>query len=118
VDRIIISDLRVRCIVGINEDERREKQDVTINISIYNDLRKPGRSDRFEDAIDYRAIKKLVLAMVENSEYFLLEALAEAVADICLAARGVEKVEVRVDKPAALRFARSVGVEILRERKS
>jgi FolB domain-containing protein len=118
VDRIIISDLRSRCVIGINEDERREKQDVTINISIYGDFIKPGRSDHFEDAIDYRAIKKRVFSMVENSKYSLLEALAEAVADICLAARGVEKVEVRVDKPAALRFARSVGVEILRERKS
>ena len=94
MDRIIISDLRSRCIVGVNEDERREKQDVTINLSIYGDFRKPGRSDRFEDAVDYRAIKKRVLGMVENSRYFLLEALAEAVAGICLAAQGVEKVEV------------------------
>jgi FolB domain-containing protein len=116
VDRIIISDLRSRCIVGVNPDERREKQDVTINLSIYGDFRKPGRSDRFEDAIDYRAIKKCVLNMVESSQHFLLEALAEAVADICLSARGVEKVVVRVDKPAALRFARSVAVEIARER--
>jgi D-erythro-7,8-dihydroneopterin triphosphate epimerase len=118
VDRIIISDLRSRCIIGINEDERREKQDVTLNISIYGDFKRPGRSDRFEDAIDYRAIKKRVFSMVESSKYFLLEALAEAVADICLAVRGVEKVEVRVDKPAALRFARAVGVEIIRERES
>ena len=118
MDRIIISDLRSRCIIGVNEDERLEKQDVTLNISIFGDFIRPGRSDRFEDAIDYRAIKKRVFHMVESSEYFLLEALAEAVADICLAARGVEKVQVRVDKPAALRFARSVGVEILRERKN
>jgi D-erythro-7,8-dihydroneopterin triphosphate epimerase len=118
MDRIIISDLRVRCIIGINDEERREKQDVTINISIYGDFKKPGRSDQFEDAIDYRAIKKHVLNMVENSKYFLLEALAEAIADIGLAALGVEKIAVRVDKPAALRFARSVGVEILRERES
>jgi FolB domain-containing protein len=118
VDRIIISDLRSRCIVGINDDERREKQDVTINISIYGDFRMAGRSDRFEDAVDYRAIKKCVLNMVESSDYFLLEALAEAVADICLSARGVQRVQVRVDKPAALRFARSVAVEIAREREN
>ena len=114
VDRIIITDIRARCIVGINKDERTEKQDVTINLSIYADLRKPGRSDKFEDAIDYRAIKKRVLNLVENSEYFLLEALAEAVADVCLETPGVIKVHVRVDKPSALRFARSVGVEISR----
>ena len=114
MDRIIITDIRTRCIVGINEDERTEKQDVTINLSIYADLRKPGRSDKFEDAIDYRAIKKRVLNLVENSKYFLLEALTEAVADVCLETPGVTKVHVRVDKPSALRFARSVGIEISR----
>jgi D-erythro-7,8-dihydroneopterin triphosphate epimerase len=114
VDRIIITDIRARCIVGVNKDERTEKQDVTINISIYADLRKPGRSDKFEDAIDYRAIKKRVLNLVEHSNYFLLEALTEAVADVCLETPGVIKVHVRVDKPSALRFARSVGVEITR----
>lgn len=116
MDRIIITDLQTRCIVGINEDERREKQDVTINLSIYGDFQKAGRSDRFEDAVDYRALKKRVLALVENSKYFLLEALVEAVASDCLKTPGVSKVRVRMDKPLALRFARSVGVEIERKR--
>ena len=116
VDRIIITDIQARCIVGVNKDERTEKQDVTINLSIYADLRKPGRSDKFEDAVDYRAIKKRVLSLVENSKYFLVEALAEAVADACLETPGVIKVHVRVDKPSALRFARSVSVEISRQK--
>ena len=118
MDRIIITDLQSRCIVGVNEDERREKQDVIINLSIYADLQTAGRADRFEDAVDYRAIKKRILALVENSRYFLLEALAEAVAGVCLATPCVMKVEVRVDKPSALRFARSVGVEVIREREA
>jgi D-erythro-7,8-dihydroneopterin triphosphate epimerase len=116
MDRIIITDLQARCIIGVNEDERREQQDVTINLSLYGDFRTPGRTDRFEDAVDYRAIKKRVLRLVENSSFFLLEALTEAVADVCLEMPGVMKVQVRVDKPSALRFARSVGVEIVRER--
>lgn len=116
MDRIIITDLRARCIIGISEDERREKQDVTLNLSIYGDFRTAGRTDRFEDAVDYRALKKRLLALVENSKYFLLEALAEAVARDCLATAGVSKAAVRVDKPSALRFAASVGVEIERER--
>jgi FolB domain-containing protein len=117
VDRIIITDLQTRCIVGINEDERRAKQDVTINLSIYGDFRRAGRTDRFADAIDYRALKKRVLELVENSQYFLLEALVEAVARRCLQTPGVRSVQVRIDKPSALRFARSVGVEITRKRK-
>jgi FolB domain-containing protein len=116
VDRIIISDIRARCIVGVNKDERTETQDVKITLSIFADLRKAARSDKLENAIDYRELKKRVLSMVEKSKYFLLEALAEAVADVCLETPGVLKVRVRVDKPSALRFARSVGVEIVRQR--
>ena len=115
MDRIIITDLAARCIVGINEDERREKQDVTLNLSIYGDFRAAGRSDHFEDAVDYRALKKRILALVEGSNFFLLEALVEAVAADCLASPGVTKARVRIDKPSALRFARSVGVEVERD---
>ena len=118
MDRILISDLSARCIIGINEEERREKQDVLINLIIFADLGKAAKSDRFEDSVDYRALKKKVLNMVESSKYYLLEALAEAVARICLEQPGVKRVQVRVDKPSALRFARSVGVEIERKRES
>jgi FolB domain-containing protein len=116
VDRILIKDLLVRCIVGVNEDERTEKQDVVINIALTTDLRPAGTSDRFTDAVDYRAIKKRVYAMVEESRFFLVEALAEQIAAICLEDPRVQQVQVSVEKPTALRFARSVGVEITRTR--
>jgi FolB domain-containing protein len=116
MDRIRICDLLVRCIIGINESERREKQDVLINLIIYTDLRRAGKSDRLEDTVDYRGLKKRVLTMAEHSQYFLEEALAEAVAELCLEQQSVRQVEVRVEKPNALRFARSVAVEITRTR--
>jgi FolB domain-containing protein len=117
-DRILIRDLSIRCIIGVNEDERREKQDVLISLAITADLSKAGKSDRLEDAVDYRAIKKEILKMVEGSSYHLIEALAEAIASLCLGYPGVIDVQVGVEKPTALRFARSVGVEITRPRKS
>ncbi len=116
MDRILIRDLRARCIIGINEEERREKQDVVINLAISVDLRQAGRSDRFEDTVDYRALKKRIVAMVEDSRFCLVEALAEAVANICLGHPLVQQVQVSLDKPYALRFAQSVGVEIVRGR--
>ena len=116
MDRILISDLLVRCIIGVNEEERREKQDVLINLAIAVDLSKAGNSDRFEDTVDYRDIKKRIVAMVENSRYYLVEALAEAVARVCLEYPAVAEAQVRVEKPSALRFARSAGVEITRRR--
>ena len=117
MDRILIKDLMVRCILGVNEDERREKQDVIINVTLLTDLRIAGVSDRIEDAVDYRAIKKHIVEAVEKSEYFLVEALAESVAGICLEDTRIEMALVSVEKPTALRFARSVGVEILRDRR-
>lgn len=116
VDKILIKDLQARCILGVGDEERREKQDVLINIVLFADLRPAAQSDRFEDAVDYRAIKKRVIAMVEASRYFLVEALAERAAELCLEHPSVQKVQVTVEKPLALRFARSVGVEITRSR--
>ncbi len=117
MDRIIIRDLAIRCIIGINDEERRERQDVVINVVLEGDLSRAAKSDRFEDTVDYRSIKKEIYSMVEKSRRFLIEALAGDVASLCLAHRGVERVTVTVDKPGALRFARSVAVEITRERK-
>lgn len=117
-DRILICDLVGRCVLGVGEEERREKQEVVINIALHADLRPAARSDRLEDAVDYRAVKKRVLALVEDSSYRLVEALAEAIAASCLETPGVRCALVRVEKPGALRFARSVGVEITRQREA
>ncbi len=116
MDKILIKDLLTRCIVGVNPDERREKQDVLINITLCVDLRAAGVSDAIADAVDYRTIKKSVLAAVEPSGFNLVEALAEHVAQVCLTEPRVRQVTVTVEKPSALRFARSVGVEITRRR--
>ena len=115
MDRILISDLVVRCIIGVDEEERREKQHVLINIALCTDVTAVARSDRLEDAVDYREVRDRVVDMVEHSRYHLLEALAEAIAGVCLEQPGVAKAEVRVDKPGALRLARSIAVEIERE---
>lgn len=116
VDRILIEGLLVRCIIGINDHERRERQDVIISIALSADIKKACSSDRVEDTVDYKALKKEVMAYAESSNFFLIEALAEAIADICLARPLVKEAKVRVDKPAALRFSKSVAVEITRTR--
>jgi dihydroneopterin aldolase/D-erythro-7,8-dihydroneopterin triphosphate epimerase len=116
LDRIYIRDLRTRCIVGTNPDERVNAQDVVINLTLHADLRRAGASDDIADTVDYRAVKKDVLAMVEASSCQLIERLAERIAEVCLAHAGVRRVGVLLEKPGALRFARTVGVEIVRTR--
>ncbi len=114
-DCVEIHDLLVRTIIGINEWERREKQDVRISIRMYTDTRPAGQSDRIEDALNYRDVAKRVIALTEESQFYLVERLAEEIARVCVQEFGVPVVEVRVEKPGALRFARSVGVTIRRE---
>jgi FolB domain-containing protein len=118
LDRIHIRDLLVRCILGVYPDERREKQDVIVNITLYADLRKACLSDDIEDTVDYKTIKKRTLKMVQQSDYFLVERLAERIAELALESPVVQRVDVAVDKPGALRFARSVAVEITRAREA
>lgn len=115
-DRIHIRELQLRCVVGIYPEERKEKQDVLINITLHTDLRKAGKSDDINDTVDYKAIKKEVVSMVEESSFLLIERLAEEASIIALRPEGVSAVDVSVDKPGALRFARSVAVEIHRRR--
>ena len=115
-DRIVIKDLFLRTIIGINDDERSNRQDVLINLTLETDTRNAGRSDDIGQAVNYRTVAKQVIDLVEGSEFFLVEKLAEEIADLCLANEKVDAVTVSVEKPAALRFASSVGVTIERNR--
>ncbi len=115
-DQIHICDLHLRAIIGINDQERRDRQDVLINLTLDIDTRAAGRSDDIGDAFNYRTLAKRVIGLVENSQFYLVEKLAAEVARLCLEDTRVERVRVSVDKPGALRFARSVGVTIERAR--
>jgi FolB domain-containing protein len=115
-DKILIQDLLIRGIIGIHDWEREKKQDILINIELEADCRPAGLSDDFQDAVDYRAVTKSVISLVEGSEFFLVERMAEEIAQICLEDERVDVARVRVEKPGAVRFSRSVGVEVERRR--
>ena len=115
-DRIYIKDLLLRCIVGINKEEREKKQDVIINIELHADLAEAGKSDSIDDTVNYKTLKDNVVTLVESSSFFLIEKMAEEIVAVCLTYEGVEAAKVLVEKPGALRFARTVGVEIFRAR--
>ena len=79
-DKILIQDLLIRGIIGIHDWEREKKQDILINIEMEADCRPAGLSDDFNDAVDYRAVAKSVIALVEESQLFLVEKMAEEIA--------------------------------------
>jgi FolB domain-containing protein len=113
-DQIHIKDLLVRGIVGVNDEERRKRQDILVNLTLLTDTRKASETDDLDDSCNYRTVSKAVIALVEGSEFFTVEKLAAVIARDVLEYEGITEVTVTVEKPGALRFARSVGVTITR----
>lgn len=113
MDVVEIDELRVRCVLGVTPRERRAPQEVLITLRVGVDARPAMDRDELGVVWDYRAATKAVLAMAEASSFHTVERLAGEVAALCLAA-GALWVRVRVHKPGAVRFARSVGVVVER----
>jgi dihydroneopterin aldolase len=114
MDKIFLSALRVECIVGIWEWERRVKQTVVIDLEMAADIRRAAASDRIEDTLDYKKVAKRLLAFVGDSQFQLVETLTEHIARIIVVEFGVAWVKVRLNKQGAIRGARDVGIEIER----
>src|SRR6266700_6705253 len=107
LDTLFINELTVPCIIGVFENERKKKQKVTISIALSVDTQKAGTTDDINDTVSYYDITKDVVALVRKSHYYLLEKLAQAVADVCLKDTRISLVKVWIEKPKALQFANS-----------
>ena len=106
-----IKNLKLQTIVGINDWERKEKQDVIINIEAEFDENPALETDNIEDSVNYRTMTKKIINLVESSSFQLLEKLASEVLKIVMEDKKVLSTKVEVDKPGALRFSESVSVE-------
>jgi len=109
---INVSRLRLRTFIGFNDDERRKKQDVVIDLLIRYRLRQGVFDDRVADALDYKVVTKAVIDLVENGRFLLLEKLVADVLAVCADHPDVTYSRVTVDKPHALRFADSVSLTL------
>ncbi|HET8701188.1 MAG TPA: dihydroneopterin triphosphate 2'-epimerase [Nitrococcus sp.] len=115
--QIHIKNLRLRTYIGLNADEQTKLQDVVIGIWVDYDARAAASQDAVEHALNYKAITKQVIALVENNRFLLLEKLVFDVLDLVLAFDGVKRAIVEVDKPHALRFADSVSLSMAASRR-
>ena len=116
MDKIIIRDLRARGRIGISDQERERPQDILINVEMFYDSRKAAETDDIFDCVNYAAVTKKLLKAVEDNQRKTVEALAQDLADICLANELVQKVNLRVEKTSIVRFTSAVGIEIEREK--
>ncbi len=116
MDIIYLNDLRIDTIIGIFDWERRVRQTVSLDIEMATDIGRAAASDDIADTLDYKAVAKRIIAFVEESEFQLVETLAERITEIILGEFGVPWVRLRVNKQGAVRGARDVGVLIERPR--
>ncbi|MEM7028066.1 MAG: dihydroneopterin aldolase [Chloroflexota bacterium] len=116
MDKIIIRDLLVRGILGVNPDERVNKQDILINVIMYTDIAAASKTEDLAQSVSYSDVSRRIIAHVEASQDFLIEKLIVDLARLILTEFRVERVMVRVEKPQAARYGKSVGIEIERSR--
>lgn len=116
MDQVFITNLVARGILGLNDWEREKPQEILINVVLFTDLHEAGLSDSIQDSVNYRTIAKKLLEHAESAQRYTVEALATDLARLCLKEVGVQKVRLRLEKPGAVRFSSSVGVEIERTR--
>ena len=112
-DRIFLDDLRLKCRVGITDEERSVPQEILLDISLAVDLKPAGIGDGLGDTVDYNEMMQRVSQFASEREFKLLESLAEGIAALALRIARVEKVTVKVRK-AKYSVEPSIGVEIER----
>ena len=114
MDIIYLRDLRIDTIIGIYDWERRMKQTIIIDLEMGTDIRKAANSDNIDDTLNYKAVTKRLLSYVGESEFELVETLAEKIAEIIMTEFNVPWLRLSLNKKGAVRYVRDVGVIIER----
>ena len=117
MDIVYIKDLQVQTVIGIYDWEREVKQIVSLDLEMVHDIRPAAASDDIEFALNYKSISKRLIQFIEESEFLLVERMAEEVARIVREEFGVPWLRLRLGKPGALRDAKDVGIIIERGEK-
>lgn len=114
MDIVFINDLRIETVIGIYDWEREIRQTVSIDLEMAADNRKAAASERIDDALNYKAVAKRLIQFVEQSEFQLVETLAERIAEIVLDEFDVDWLRLKLGKPGAVTGSAEVGVIIER----
>lgn len=117
MDIVYIRDLRIETIIGIYDWERTVRQIVSLDLEMATDIRKAAQSDNIEHTLNYKAVAKRLISFIEDSEFLLIEAMAEQVAEIVMQEFDVPWLRLRLSKPGAVRGSRDVGLVIERGEK-
>lgn len=115
-DYITLTGLKIKCIIGIFDWERRKKQNVLIDMRFPCDIQRASRKDDIRDTVNYKKIAKAAIHYVEKSRFQLIETLAENLAGLLLERFDLGELFLSVHKPGAVRGSQSVGVSLHRRK--
>jgi len=114
LDIVFIEDLRIDTIIGIYDWERKIKQTISLDIEMAADNTKPAASENIDDALNYKAVAKRMITFTEDSQFQLVETLAERLIEIIMTDFNVPWCRLKLSKLGAVTGSRSVGVIIER----
>jgi len=117
MDIVYLRGLRIDTIIGIYDWERRTRQTVILDLEMGTDISRAAASERIEDTLNYKAVAKRLIQFVSESEFQLVETLAERCAAIVMQEFGVPWLRLSLNKKGAVRGATDVGVIIERGRR-
>lgn len=118
MDIVFIEDLRIQTVIGVFDWEREITQTVSLNLEMGFDISRAAETDAIADTLDYKSVSKRLINLVENSDYQLVEALAEKCAAVVLSEFPVSWLRLKLSKPGAVRGSSAVGVVIERGSKA
>ncbi|ALO34804.1 D-erythro-7,8-dihydroneopterin triphosphate epimerase [Colwellia sp. MT41] len=107
---IYVEKLEIYAILGITDEERENKQKLIIDYWIDTDISKAMMSDDIADCVNYRTVNKEILSVVLNSSYNTIERLLGILLELILSFDGALHAKIKIAKPGALRYAKSVSV--------
>lgn len=114
MDKVFINDLKIDTIIGIYDWERQVRQTVSLDLVMAHDIKRAAETDDIQYALNYKAVAKRLIALIEGSEFLLIESMAETIATTVMTEFSVPWLRLTVHKPGALRSAKDVGVMIER----
>ena len=118
MDIVYIRDLQIETVIGIYDWEREIKQTVSLDLEMATDIRKAAETDDIEYTLNYKAVAKRLIGFISESEFLLVETMAEKCAAIVREEFNVSWLRLRLSKPGAVRGSKDVGVIIERGEKA
>jgi len=114
---VFIKDFIIDEIIGFYEYEKIKKQKIKFNIVLdVNQNSVPNERD-IKSIVDYEKITNKLKNLTKNKKYNFLESLAEDSFKEIFDDKRINSVTIKIEKPEAIKNAKSVGVEVFKTRK-